>query len=106
MTDKSTLVDDFLFKDMVYQLSKDNSGKYRTKDALSRKTNGYQYYCSMKVGHDKVGPIRKPETKYNVHRDHLIGDGTVDSLWVVTSSTDKSGTTMMDKCKEKMANRA
>ena len=60
----------------------------------------------MKVGQDKVGPIRKPESKYTVHRDFLIGDGTVDSLWVVTSSTDKSGTSLRDRCKERMANRA
>ena len=106
VTDKSTVADDFLYKDRLYQLSKDNSGKYRTKDALSTKTKGYQYYCSMRVGQDKVGPIRKPETKYTVHRDFLIGDGTVDSLWVVTSSTDKSGTLLRERCKKRMDNRA
>ena len=100
------LSDDFLYKDRLYQLSKDDSGKYRTKDGLSRKTKGYQYYCSMRVGQDKVGPIRKPENKYIVHKDFKIGNDQVDSLWVLTSSTDKSGSPLKDRCRERMVHRA
>ena len=104
--DKSMLPDDLLYHDRLYQLAKTDSGKYRSKDGLSRRTKGYQYYCGMKVGVDKIGPIRKPETKYTVHKDFKIGNGQVDSLWVVTSSTDKSGSSLKDRCKERVFNRA
>ena len=103
--DKSMVPDELLHHDRLFEVAKDDSGKYRSKDGLSRRTKGYQYYCGMKGGVDKVGPIRKPETKYTVHKDFNIGNGQVDSLWVVTSSTDKSGLSLKDRCKERIANR-
>ena len=102
--DKSLTSDDFLYNNRLYQLEKDESGKYRSKDALSRRTKAYQQYCSMKGGSPKYGPIKRPETKYTVHHDFNLGE--VDSLWVMTSSADKSDTTLKDRCKLRMENRA
>ena len=75
------LGDNFLYHDRLFQLSKDASGKYSAKDGLSRRTVGYQHYCSLKSTSNKVGAIKNPKMKYTVHSDFNIGP--VDSLWVV-----------------------
>ena len=98
------VLDDFLHQDRLYQLSKDETEKYRCKDGLSRKTKGYQYYCTLKAGSSKIGPIKRPETKYTIHNEYNLGQ--VDSLWVVTSSSDKTDRTLKERCKERMDSRA
>lgn len=96
--------DNFLYHDKLYQLSKDDAGKFRAKDGLSRRTAGYQYYCTLKETSNNVGPIKKPGLKYTIHKDFNIGN--VDGLWVVTSSSDKSGASLKDRCKDRMENKA
>ena len=97
--DKSLTSDDFLYNNRLYQLEKDESGKYRSKVALSRRTKAYQQYCSMKGGSPKYRPI-----KYTAHRDFNLGE--VDYLLVMTSSADKCDTPLKDRCKLRMENRA
>jgi hypothetical protein len=54
----------------------------------------------MEVCVENIGPIRKPETKYIVHKDFKIGNGQVDSLWVVDCSVDKSGSSLKDSARK------
>ena len=82
---------------------KDDTGKYRTKDALSQRTNGYQYYCTIKAASNNVGPIKKPENKPTTHKEYGLGE--VDALWVVNSSSGDSNVQLKDKCKQRMENR-
>ena len=75
------------------------------KDSLSLKTAGYHWFMQNKSGTDKIIRIN-PAGKYTVSESKEFNLGKVINIWAVNSSEGlKSGKSLKDRAKERLANR-